>query len=219
MWVWPWPLLWAAAAAAAAQPDASAPAPADASTRAQIHAERQVLMQKFAAEEQACRQRFIVTSCLQEVQLRRRSALAPLRQRELALDDAERAQRAVANAKALQQRQELQRARAASAPPFPAAARVRDPDATASLPTRPGQFARTPAEVAAAQAQRAAQAASRAQSQQQRIQDAAEAQARVAKRLAEREASGKAAAPLPSLPGQVLPAPLTHPGAASQAGR
>ena len=60
-------LAWAAAAAFAAADD-----------RSQIAQERRILIARFEAEEQACRQRFAVTACVDEVHARRRQALGPL---------------------------------------------------------------------------------------------------------------------------------------------
>ena len=65
-------------------------AAADDGERASIAAERQLLVERYAREERECLQRFAVSACLDDVRSRRRAALAPLRARELQLDDAER---------------------------------------------------------------------------------------------------------------------------------
>ncbi len=67
---------------------------AQGSARDRLAAERQSLLDGFSVEEHACRERFAVTACMDELRVRRRAALAPLRERELALMDAERQQRA-----------------------------------------------------------------------------------------------------------------------------
>ena len=67
---------------------------AQAEDKGQRLAERQALVERFADEERACSQRFAVTSCVDEVRSRRRAALAPLRERELRLEEAERNRRA-----------------------------------------------------------------------------------------------------------------------------
>ena len=60
--------------------------------RARLVQQRRVLNATFAAEEQACGQRFAVTACVDDLKLRRRQALAPLREQELQIDEAERVQ-------------------------------------------------------------------------------------------------------------------------------
>ena len=64
------------------------------SERSRITAERKAMAAQFAAEEKACAERFAVTACVDDVRVRRREALAPLRERELKLDEADRQQRA-----------------------------------------------------------------------------------------------------------------------------
>ena len=66
--------------------------------RTRIAAERQSLTERFTAEESACRTRFAVNACLDDVRARRRAALAPLRERELRLAEAERQRRAAITA-------------------------------------------------------------------------------------------------------------------------
>ena len=68
---------------------------AQGSARERLAAERQILLDRFSVEERACREGFVVTACTDALRVRRRAALAPLRERELALMDAERQQRAI----------------------------------------------------------------------------------------------------------------------------
>jgi hypothetical protein len=167
--------------------------PADDAERTRLAAERQALVDRFAQEELACQQRFFVNACVEDVSRRRREALAPLRARELELDDAERQQRAAERRAAIEakQREQATRPAPAVAPALP----PRPPAAPASvLPASPASV--SPQSGAEAQA-RAAQAAERARASQRRREETEAAIERVRTRVAEREAAGKSAAPLP----------------------
>jgi hypothetical protein len=169
--------------------------PVDDAERARLAAERQALIDGFAQEELACQQRFFVNDCVEDVRRRRREALAPLRARELELDDVERQQRAAERRAAIEakQREHAARPAPASAPelsprPRPAA------DSASALPASAALA--SPQSSAEAQV-RAAQAAERARASQRRREEAEAVLERVRRRVAEREASGQAAAPLP----------------------
>ncbi|MDZ7590980.1 MAG: hypothetical protein U5L05_09870 [Rubrivivax sp.] len=167
--------------------------PADDAERTRLAAERQALLDRFAQEELACQQRFFVNACVEDVSRRRREALAPLRARELELDDAERLQRAAERRAAIdaKQREQATRPAPAVAPALP----PRPPAEPASvLPASPASVSQQSS--AEAQA-RAAQAAERARASQRRREETEAALERVRRRLAEREAAGKSAAPLP----------------------
>ena len=168
----------------------------DAVDLARIASQRQLLSERFAAEERACHSRFVVTACLDDVRARQREALAPLRERELGLDDENRQRRALERRRAIAAKQQAAQARP---PPPVLEPRLRQPKPGATpLPTRPA----TRQDDAGA---RAAQAQTRAQTQAQERVHAAEgrreqakiAQARVARRLAEQQAQGKRPQPLP----------------------
>jgi len=177
-------------------------AAADDAERVRIAAERQVLIERFAREERECQRRFAVTACLDDVRSRRRTALAPLRARELQLDDAERQQRAADRRAVIEAKQRAQAARPSPAPE-PRPRRPAAPASAASATTAPGGTAEG-AQARAAQV-RAAQAAERAQAAQRRREAAAADRARIERRIAEREAAGKVVAPLPvpaSAPGR-----------------
>lgn len=159
--------------------------------RARIAAERKALAQRFQEEERACTSRFAMTACVDEVRARRREALAPLREQELRLDEAERRQRAEERQRAIAQRKAEAASRPA-APPEPQA-HVRQPLLGASGPVRTPK----PADDGAA---RAAEAARRVQDAQQRQAEVEATRERIEKRQAEREAQGKKARPLPVPP-------------------
>jgi colicin import membrane protein len=87
----------AASAATAVEPSASAAstdAAEHADERARIGQERAAAEARFISRERACRQRFIVTSCLNDAKAERRQAIDSLRARQLALDEARRHERA-----------------------------------------------------------------------------------------------------------------------------
>lgn len=156
--------------------------------RQRIAAERAAVEADAAQAEAECRTRFAVSGCVADVQARRRAALAPLRERELALDDAKRKAAAQQSA----QRIEAKRAEAASAPPpQPASAsvRARAPASAAQAGARQRKPSKT--------ADDAAEAAQRAAEQQQRLSEAAAHRQDVERRNAERAARGKKSQPLP----------------------
>lgn len=158
--------------------------------RARLLQQRRTLSEAFAAEERACTQRFAVTACVDAIKLRRRESLAPLRERELQIDEAERAQKAAERRAAIA----AKRAAAASAPAASAAGvpelRVRQPSVAASAMPRPSP-ARDDGQ------ERAVKAEQRARQGQQRRDQAAAAQQRVQRRQAARSASGRKSDPLP----------------------
>ncbi|GMV47273.1 MAG: hypothetical protein AMXMBFR66_26710 [Pseudomonadota bacterium] len=161
---------------------------AAADARAALAQQREQHEAGFAAEESACRRRFAVNACLEAVRQRRREALAPLRERELALAEAERRERAAEHLRALHERQQASTARAP-----PAAAPVRRARAPAAAASPAGRRSdETPVP------QREQQAAERAAAAERRRQDARATQERIERRLRDRAASGQSASPLPA---------------------
>jgi hypothetical protein len=167
----------------------------DAAERARIDAERRAIEGRFAAEEAACRERFVVTACVEDTRVRRRQALAGPRHQELLLDDAARKRRAQARLEAV----EARRAAAAALPP------------STPLPDAVRRNAAPPAPAAARaprpvnEAAEAAAAARRASAAAKRREELAIDQARIESRQAQREAAGKKAAPLPLPASAVAP--------------
>jgi hypothetical protein len=177
------------------------PATAETTERDRLAAERQSLNDSSAAQEQACRQRFLVNDCVAEVRARRREALRPLRERELQIDDAERRQRAQERESSREARRirpvPLPRAAsqpAAAASALPSALSAASAAPSAASGARPGLPARNGGEVQS----RAAEAAGHVRAAELRAQEASAAQARVARRIAQRNASGKKSTPLPT---------------------
>lgn len=166
--------------------------PAD--ERARLDAERQAITQRFGQEEQVCRQRFAATACLEDVRVRRRDALAPVRERELNLADLDRQQRAA-------QRRRLVATKMQAAP---------GPAAAASEPVREVRQAPSPGRPASASlsprvsndAAREAAAAERARVGARKLAEIEAGKRRVADRVAARASEGKPVQPLPPLPAQ-----------------
>jgi colicin import membrane protein len=184
---------------------------ANAAQRAALQAERERIEAQFKAQELACRERFAVTACIEDVKQKRREALAGPRAQALALDDIERKERAETRREAVRERQRLlaQRPVPVEALPAPASAPASPPLAAAqpSATAASGSLAdRQTAERAqgpasgprAAAAERAA--SRRAAAAAQRQQRVAATQARIASREAARLASGKAAEAAASAP-------------------
>ena len=165
--------------------------PALADERAAIAQQRQSLNQRFAAEESDCAKRFQVTACVEDLRARRRQALAPLRERELQLDEAERGRIAVERRAAIAAKREAMAARA-PAPPAPQW-KPRDP-----LP--PSKAASGPQVSAAASAARAADAQRRVIDAQDRQRQAEEVRQRIMQRQQEHGTQGRKHDPLPSPP-------------------
>jgi hypothetical protein len=73
---------------------ASAPVATARAERAQLAKERAAANERYAERERECRQRFVVTSCIDEAKHDRREALDALRKRQIVLDEATRHERA-----------------------------------------------------------------------------------------------------------------------------
>jgi colicin import membrane protein len=164
--------------------------------RQRIADERLAVGALYDEMERNCQQKFAVTSCVDEVRARRREALAPLRERELRLDETDRSQRAAERRAAVAAKQQAALSRVAPAEPMVLVPRLREAPASAA----PAARAPRPQRAATAASGRAQDAASRAQLAQQRRDAARATQERVARRLAEREKSSRRSPPLP-LPG------------------
>jgi colicin import membrane protein len=191
---------WTAGAALAAEAlDAAA-------ERERIRLERAAVEARYKQGELACRERFAVTGCVTDLQTQRREALAPLRQREIELDEAKRKADAEENARRL----EAKRAAAQSKPvpeprveSAPGASAARSAASAVSSPSARALRRSQTADDAAA-------AAARATAQQRRLSEAAAHRQAVEQRNAERAARGKKSTPLP------VPAALPPASAASR---
>ena len=132
-----------------------------AAERAAIADKRAAITQAQMAGEQACRQRFAVEDCLEDVRNQARAELAPLRARELTLNQQERQERAAARLQAIEAKQ------AQTVPPAPLQAHTRKPPPdAAALEQTQGARAAEAAARATQQRQRQAEHAQRVQAQQ-----------------------------------------------------
>lgn len=200
----------------AASPVPAQKAPPLAAERAALAEQRRLTLRSLADEEAACQTRFAVTACLDDVRRRRREALAPLRERELRLEEAERRERAE------QRRRGVDAKRAAAVPatpgpvPGPAGGAVMSSPVPATgtpLPapgmapsaaaaSRPATVTRVrrPSRSASEAAEREAQAAARVREAERRRDEAGAVRERIERRQSQRDATGRRSDPLP-LPG------------------
>ena len=117
-WVW---LLWGLCGVAHAD---------DAAQRQDLKHQRAEIEAQHAQREEACRKQFVVTPCLEKVRVDKQAALETVRTQELALDEAQRRQRAEAQAQRVADKAKEAQARLdtpASAPQPPKAPRVKSP--------------------------------------------------------------------------------------------
>lgn len=77
--------------------------------RSKIAAERARLEAGFQAEEAACKSRFAVNACLQEIRPRRNAAMADLRRQELLINEADRKARAADQIQKTEDKSSLER--------------------------------------------------------------------------------------------------------------
>ena len=180
--------------------------------RTRLVAERRVLSERFATEESACAKRFAVTACVDDTRARRRAALAPLRERELRLDEAERQQRGADRRAAIASKVAAAASRPVVAEPGAAASAASASVAAATTPVvrlralgaAASSAARVP-RLKEDEAARAAQAAQRVREAEARQQETTATQERIERRLADRAKKGLKSDPLP------LPLPLPLP--------
>ena len=171
---------------------AAAAAVAVAKLRLRLQAQITQLSAGFAADEAGCQHRFAVTSCTEEVRSRRRDTLSPLRSQLLALDEAERGERASARLQAIASKPQAQ---GASVPePLPARRVV---ERTSRAAPAPLIVLRRDEAAAGRQQAASVAAAQRAAAYRRRLQQGEADAARVRERVAERDRGGDRAAPLP----------------------
>jgi hypothetical protein len=136
---WAW-LLWVLCSVAQAD---------DAAQRQELKRQRAAIEAQHAQREEACRKQFVVTPCLEKVRVDKQTALESVRTHELALDEAERRQRAEAQAQRVADKAKEARARdgaPASAPASPKASRVKSPKVANPRAPKASEPERGPAE-------------------------------------------------------------------------
>ena len=162
-----------------------------ATQRQQIKTDRAAVDARYKQVEADCNKRFAVSGCIADAQAQRREAMTGLRQRELALDEAQRQADAEESARRVQAKQ----AEAASKPaPVPRATSA--PAGTAASASAAGTGSER-ARQRSKTADDAAAAATRVAAQQRRASEAAAHRQDVEQRNAERYARGKKVTPLP----------------------
>lgn len=196
----------------------------EAMQRERLARERAEAEAGYEARESACRERFIVTACIDRARAERRERLDVLRRQEEVLDGQERRRRAAARLASIREKTEALERPRTPRPAAPATAPAPDQrqgtaaatvtpttgNRVPSVPTQDAEAARRAAEAAAAAAARRTQrieaerrrsavdqaAAQRAAAARQRRQEAAESQ----RKRSESPAQDKQAAPLPPRP-------------------
>jgi colicin import membrane protein len=73
----------------------------DSAEKERLKKQREAIEAEHAQREQACHQQFVVNSCLEKARVERQKALQTVRTQELAIEDAERRERAQAQAERL----------------------------------------------------------------------------------------------------------------------
>jgi len=197
-------LVWAAGLAGAAGPPLDA-----AGERQRIAAERAAVESAHTRAEARCRERFAVTTCIEQARQLRRDALGGLREQELLLADDERKRRAAERMLAIDRnRIEAESRPPAAAPATRARPRSVDPAASAvpalaapaTAPAPAPEPAPAPAPAPGPSKEAAAAAAQRASAAAQRQLEITRDLREVQRRQAEREAAGRAVSPLPRYP-------------------
>ncbi len=168
--------------------------------RQRIGRERAAVTSRYQKAEAECRQRFVVTPCIDEAKAQQRKALAELRERELVIDDADRKRRAATRRADIAEKREQAVARAvegtASAP-----ARAGAPRAAMVAPSPPHAASAPREAMDGGPSQAAARAADAAKRTQASDANRLRIEARVRKKdeAAKLDAAAlKKAAPLPS---------------------
>ena len=179
--------------------------PYEAVERARIQAEKRALEAQFQQTEQACRENFQVTVCVDAAKAQRRSALASLREQQTRLDDDDRRRRAAERLQAIDKKRSAIGARPPASAASAAAPSSTSASASASASARPTAAAPPAASTTRRRAGDggAAAASKRASAAQTRLQQAEKERLKIAQRVA---AAKKGVAPLP-VPAASAPGP------------
>jgi len=156
-----------------------------------IESERRQVQTDSQNAEAQCYERFAVNACLSEVSANRRMQLAQLKKRELAVRDAQRAERTLEQLQRLDEKQQDQAERLREL-----ANRVPEPHAPPKLAPQPAAVVSSPADKATSAITPADAAANRS-AYDAKVLEAARHKAEVEKRLSEQK---DRADPLPASP-------------------
>lgn len=152
--------------------------------RDEILSKRAVIEQQRIADEKLCYQKFAVEGCLADARRAAREKDAPLRARELEINDAERKEKAAAKLKAIEEKKAENAA-------VPMKSQQRDKNAR-STPQPGGTGAKPAVDEQAVQAQRQAEARQRASKQADYVRRHEQNRAQADQGRAEREAKARA---------------------------
>ena len=167
--------------------------------RERIGAERAAAMARFAEQERACHEKFIVTSCVEAARKEQRLTLTRLHRAELVLDDSERRETAGRRREELQQRASEQEKRASEPEPV----QRRESKHAAPAPNPP-EAPHPQHGASSAESQRKIEQRNEADFEA-RLRAAQARREAVARRNAQRASEGKVAAPLPVPSGASAP--------------
>ncbi|HEY4067515.1 MAG TPA: hypothetical protein VGM74_11505 [Burkholderiaceae bacterium] len=191
------------------------------SERARIAAERAAANARFADQDRACQQNFVVTSCVDAARKEQRLTLTRLHRAELVLDDAERREAAAHHRQELQERAAAQDARASEPAPAQPSAGARTPAEPNSPATphghaaaEPNPAAPRPKGPASSPAERQAEEQRNEQRFTERARAAQEHREAIERRNAKRASEGKVPQPLP-MPAAGTAAPRSSASGAS----
>lgn len=167
--------------------------------RERIAAERAAVNARYAEQEHACQERFIVTSCVEAARKEQRMTLTRLHRAELVLDETDRREAAARRRQAMSDKAAVQAARASD--PIVTIRRENpraapSPMAAASSPLH--ESVTGVAHQPVSDAERQAREQKSEANFQARAQAAQRHREAVERRNAERAAEGKTVAPLPS---------------------
>jgi len=184
------------ALAAAALPAAAIDPAAERAERRRIESERSQVEAAFAQRERECRERFVVTSCLEDARRDRRQSLEQLRQQQAILDESQRKQRAAQRMDDIRSKVSEQDARRRNVTTQQGKERPRREVLAHSSPH--AAFGASAAEEGASGVSRSGTEAARRVSEYEKRQAEAQAhRATVERRNAEKAAQGKFSKPLP----------------------
>lgn len=172
--------------------------------RSRIQAERTREEALNVKEEVACYARFAVTNCLRQVRVHRREALDKLRRQELALNDAERKQKALEQMERIKENSSAQRLEEEAARRLEARAAQQEREeratekAAASGKVKSGQPAASSATKPIEQGRTADDAAKEQQQYNDKLREAQEH--RASREKINKEKAGTSSKPLPEAP-------------------
>jgi colicin import membrane protein len=115
----------------------------DSAEKERLKKQREAIEAEHAQREQACHQQFVVNSCLEKARIDRQQALQTVRTQELAIEDAERRERAQAQAERLEKKAQAAQERNSkkAVEPKPAKAPSAAPRAKEPKPSAPNASA------------------------------------------------------------------------------